>query len=81
VNPAEIEDVIWGCVQQDLEQVYKKHRALAALMTSIPKEVPAQTINRLCGFVDAGAPRRTLAIKAEEGTSRRRRCRAHGHVP
>ncbi len=48
VNPAEVDDVIWGCVQQTLEQAYNVGR-FAQLMTSIPKEVPAQTINRLCG--------------------------------
>ena len=48
VNPAEIEDVIWGCVQQTLEQGYNIGRN-AALLTRIPKEVSAQTVNRLCG--------------------------------
>jgi acetyl-CoA acyltransferase len=48
VNPAEIEDVIWGCVQQTLEQGFNVGRN-AALLTRIPKEVPAQTVNRLCG--------------------------------
>ena len=48
VNPAEIEDVIWGCVQQTLEQGYN-HARFAALMTDIPHTVPAQTVNRLCG--------------------------------
>jgi acetyl-CoA acyltransferase len=48
VNPAEIEDVIWGCVQQTLEQGYNIARN-AALMTQIPKTVSAQTVNRLCG--------------------------------
>ena len=48
VNPAEIDDVLWGCVQQTLEQAFNVAR-FAQLMTPIPKEVPAQTINRLCG--------------------------------
>ncbi|MHB0970576.1 MAG: acetyl-CoA C-acyltransferase FadA [Thermoanaerobaculia bacterium] len=48
VDPAEIEDVIWGCVQQTLEQAYNVGR-MAALMTRIPHTVTAQTINRLCG--------------------------------
>jgi acetyl-CoA acyltransferase len=48
VDPAEIEDVIWGCVQQTLEQAYNIGR-FAQLLTPIPKHVPAQTINRLCG--------------------------------
>ncbi len=66
VNPAEIEDVIWGCVQQTLEQSYNIGR-FAALMTSIPKEVSAQTINRLCGSSMQALHAATLAIKAEEG--------------
>lgn len=48
VNPAEIDDIIWGCVQQTLEQAYNIGRN-AQLMTRIPKEVSAQTVNRLCG--------------------------------
>jgi acetyl-CoA acyltransferase len=48
VNPAEIDDVIWGCVQQTLEQGYNIARN-AALLTRIPKTVSAQTVNRLCG--------------------------------
>lgn len=47
-NPAEIEDIIWGCVQQTLEQGYNIGRN-AQLLTEIPKMVSAQTINRLCG--------------------------------
>ncbi len=48
INPAEIEDIIWGCVQQTLEQGFNIARN-AQLMTSIPRTVPAQTVNRLCG--------------------------------
>jgi acetyl-CoA acyltransferase len=48
VDPAGIDDVIWGCVQQTLEQAYNVAR-FAQLMTPIPKEVSAQTVNRLCG--------------------------------
>lgn len=48
LDPQEIEDVIWGCVQQTLEQGYNIARN-AALLTRIPKSVSAQTVNRLCG--------------------------------
>lgn len=48
VNAAEIEDIIWGCVQQTLEQCYNIGRN-AQLLTAIPQTVPAQTVNRLCG--------------------------------
>ncbi|WP_017430088.1 acetyl-CoA C-acyltransferase FadA [Vreelandella jeotgali] len=46
--PAEIDDVIWGCVNQTQEQAMNIARN-AAIMTGIPRNVPAQTVNRLCG--------------------------------
>lgn len=48
INPAEIDDIVWGCVNQTLEQGYNVGRN-AAILTDIPKSVPAQTVNRLCG--------------------------------
>lgn len=48
VDPGEIDDIIWGCVNQTLEQGYNVGRN-AAIMTRIPRSVPAQTVNRLCG--------------------------------
>jgi len=48
VDPAEISDIIWGCVQQTLEQGLNVGRN-AQLLTRIPATVPAQTVNRLCG--------------------------------
>ncbi|MES1944937.1 3-ketoacyl-CoA thiolase [Salinisphaera sp. PC39] len=48
VQPKEIEDVIWGCVQQTLEQGFNIARN-AALLAGLPHEVAGQTINRLCG--------------------------------
>ncbi|MCB9091295.1 MAG: acetyl-CoA C-acyltransferase FadA [Halobacteriovoraceae bacterium] len=48
IDPASIDDIIWGCVQQTLEQAYNLARN-SQLLTQIPIEVPAQTINRLCG--------------------------------
>lgn len=43
-----IEDVIWGCVNQTLEQGWNIARH-ASLLAGIPKQVAAQTVNRLCG--------------------------------
>lgn len=43
-----IEDVIWGCVNQTLEQGFNIARN-AALLAGLPHSVSAQTINRLCG--------------------------------
>ena len=48
VNPKEIEDVYWGCVQQTLEQGFNIARN-AAFLAGIPKNVGAVTVNRLCG--------------------------------
>ncbi|MBC3765732.1 acetyl-CoA C-acyltransferase FadA [Neptunicella marina] len=48
VNPAEIEDIIWGCVQQTREQGFNVARN-AQLLTDIPRSVAAVTVNRLCG--------------------------------
>jgi acetyl-CoA acyltransferase len=66
VNPAEVDDVIWGCVQQTLEQGYDVAR-FAQLMTPIPKDVPAQTINRLCGSSMTALHSAAMAIMSGYG--------------
>lgn len=48
LNPSDIDDVIWGCVMQTLEQGFNVARN-AALLAGIPHSVPAVTVNRLCG--------------------------------
>ncbi len=48
IDPNGIEDVIWGCVNQTLEQGWNIARH-ASLLAGLPKTVPAQTVNRLCG--------------------------------
>ena len=48
LDPTEIDDVIWGCVQQTLEQGFNVARN-AALLGGLPHSVPAVTVNRLCG--------------------------------
>lgn len=48
INPNDIGDVIWGCVQQTLEQGFNIARN-AALLAELPHKVPAVTVNRLCG--------------------------------
>lgn len=48
VDPSEVEDVIWGCVNQTLEQGWNIARYIS-LMTKIPHEAGGQTVNRLCG--------------------------------
>ena len=48
VDPNEIEDIIWGCVQQTKEQGFNIARN-AQLLTKIPRSTGAVTVNRLCG--------------------------------
>ncbi|HEK1846057.1 TPA: acetyl-CoA C-acyltransferase FadA [Proteus mirabilis] len=48
IDPNDIGDVIWGCVQQTLEQGFNIARN-AALLAELPHKVPAVTVNRLCG--------------------------------
>ena len=48
VDPNEVEDVIWGCVNQTLEQGWNIAR-MASLMTQIPHTAAGQTVSRLCG--------------------------------
>ncbi|MFC3123315.1 acetyl-CoA C-acyltransferase FadA [Agaribacter flavus] len=48
LDPADIEDIIWGCVQQTKEQGFNLARN-AQLLTEIPRSTGAVTVNRLCG--------------------------------
>lgn len=66
MNSAEIEDIIWGCVQQTLEQCYNIGRN-AQLLTEIPQTVPAQTVNRLCGSSMTAIHMAAQGIWGEQG--------------
>jgi len=48
LDPAEVEDVLWGCVNQTLEQGMNIAR-MVSLLSVIPHESAGQTVNRLCG--------------------------------
>ncbi len=48
LEPKMIDEVIWGCANQTLEQGFNVARAIV-LMSDLPHEVTAQTVNRLCG--------------------------------
>jgi acetyl-CoA acyltransferase len=48
VNPKDVEDVIWGAVNQTKEQGFNVARHIS-LLTGLPHETGAQTVNRLCG--------------------------------
>src|SRR5471030_3159490 len=66
INPEEIEDIIWGCVQQTLEQAFNVGR-MAQLLTKIPFGISAQTINRLCGSSMTALHNATMSIQAGYG--------------
>lgn len=66
VDPVEVDDVLWGCVNQTLEQGVNVARNMA-LLTRLPHEVPAQTINRLCGSSMQALHSASQAIMAEQG--------------
>jgi acetyl-CoA acyltransferase len=66
VDAAEIEDIIWACVQQTQEQAFNVGR-MAQLLTKIPVSVSAQTTNRLCGSSMTSLHTATMSIQAGYG--------------
>ncbi|PCK07825.1 MAG: acetyl-CoA C-acyltransferase FadA [Alteromonadaceae bacterium] len=48
LDPAQIDDLIWGCVMQRGEQGFNVARNIL-LRAGLPHTIPAQTVNRLCG--------------------------------
>ena len=66
VNPAEVEDVIWGCVNQTLEQGWNIAR-MASLLTQIPHTSSAQTVSRLCGSSMSALHTAVQAIQTGNG--------------
>ncbi len=48
MDPASVDDVIWGCVNQTNEQGWNIARFMS-LLTRLPHTVPGQTVSRLCG--------------------------------
>lgn len=66
VNPALIEDIIWGCVNQTKEQGFNVARQIG-LMTVVPKEAGALTVNRLCGSAMSAIHTAAQAIQTGNG--------------
>ncbi|OYD21031.1 acetyl-CoA C-acyltransferase FadA [Oceanimonas baumannii] len=66
LNAGEIEDIIWGCVQQTLEQGFNISRN-AALLAGLPKTVSAVTVNRLCGSSMQALHDAARAIRTGDG--------------
>ncbi|SEG47482.1 acetyl-CoA C-acyltransferase FadA [Marinobacterium lutimaris] len=65
-DPADIEDVIWGCVNQTLEQGANIARN-SALLAGLPHSVAGQTINRLCGSSMSALHSAAQAIQSGNG--------------
>ena len=66
VSADEVEDVIWGCVNQTLEQGWNIARN-AALMSVLPHSTCAQTVNRLCGSSMSALHTAAMAIQSNNG--------------
>jgi acetyl-CoA acetyltransferase len=65
IDPALIGDVVTGCVTQVGEQGANVGR-LAVLLSRLPKEVPAVTLNRMCGSSQQAVHFAAQAIAPEE---------------
>lgn len=66
LDPKQIEDVTWGCVQQTLEQGFNIGR-MAGVLAGLPYTVPAQTVNRLCGSSMTALHSATMAVQTNNG--------------
>src|ERR1700750_1491556 len=66
VDPASVEDVIFGCANQAGEDNRNVGR-MAALLAGLPATVPGQTVNRLCGSGMEAVRSAAHAIRAGEG--------------
>ncbi len=66
LDPALIDEVIWGCVNQTKEQGWNIARMMS-LLTRIPHSVPAQTVSRLCGSSMSALHTATQAIQSGNG--------------
>jgi len=66
VDPASIDDVIFGCTNQAGEDNRNVAR-MALLLAGLPVEVPGQTVNRLCGSGLQAVASAAQALKAGEG--------------
>jgi acetyl-CoA acyltransferase len=63
IDPAEVDDVIWGCVSQVGEQSSNVGR-FGVLAAGWPESVPAVTINRACGSSQQALDQAAHAVMA-----------------
>ncbi|KZY33942.1 MULTISPECIES: acetyl-CoA C-acyltransferase FadA [unclassified Oleiphilus] len=66
LNPNDVEDVIWGCVNQTMEQGFNVARQIS-LLTKVPHAAGAQTVNRLCGSAMSAIHTAAQAIQTGNG--------------
>src|SRR5256884_7382785 len=66
LDPASIDDVIFGCANQAGEDNRNVAR-MALLLAGLPVEVPGQTVNRLCGSGLQAVASAAQAIRSGEG--------------
>ncbi|MBT59305.1 MAG: acetyl-CoA C-acyltransferase FadA [Acidiferrobacteraceae bacterium] len=66
IKAAEVEDLIWGCVNQTKEQGFNVARAVG-LLSRLPYSVGAQTVNRLCGSSMSAVHSAAQAIQTGNG--------------
>ena len=66
VDPKDVEDLIWGCVNQTLEQGFNMARAVS-LLAGLPITTAAQTVNRLCGSSMSAIHTASQAIMTGQG--------------
>ncbi len=66
LSPGDVEDVVWGCVNQTLEQGFNIAR-FAAVAAGLPQEVAAQTVNRLCGSSMSAIHTAAMSIQTGNG--------------
>lgn len=66
IDPARIEDVIFGCANQAGEDNRNVAR-MAALLAGLPTTVPGETVNRLCASGMSSAVMAYKSIKIGEG--------------
>ncbi|MBR7889586.1 acetyl-CoA C-acyltransferase FadA [Marinomonas sp. A79] len=66
VDPNDVEDLIWGCVNQTLEQGFNMARAVS-LLAGLPITTAAQTVNRLCGSSMSAIHTAAQAIMTGQG--------------
>ena len=64
--PDAVEDVIWGCVNQTLEQGWNIARN-ALLMSKLPHTTGGQTVNRLCGSSMSALHTAAQAVQSNNG--------------